>query len=118
MQVDGEVLQFMVLPFGLSIVPRVFTKITKPMAEQLAWEGINTLFYLDDWLIIANSEDAATMATATTVDITQRMGFLVNTLKSKLTPAQRLVCFGMEWDTAQATLALSADNRLRYAFKL
>ncbi len=58
-QVDSHVLQFKVIPFDLSIVPRIFTKLTKIVPASLTSQGlggVSTLMYLDDWLIHAPSE--------------------------------------------------------------
>ena len=43
--------QFRVLPFGLNIAPRVFTKLTKPILRELRLLGVGVLVYLDDWLV-------------------------------------------------------------------
>lgn len=44
-EVDGQVLQLMVIPFGLNIAPRVFTKLTRVVAVCLASLGVNILMY-------------------------------------------------------------------------
>lgn len=36
LQVNQQILQFMLLPFELSITPQVFTKLTKPVAQKLS----------------------------------------------------------------------------------
>ncbi len=46
---EGVAYQYTVLPFGLSLAPRTFTKCMRQM-------GIHILNYLDDWLILAQSE--------------------------------------------------------------
>ena len=43
--------RFRVLPFGLNIAPRVFTKLTKPILRELRLLGVGVLVYLDDWLV-------------------------------------------------------------------
>ena len=40
--------QFKVMPFGLNIAPRVFTRILRPVHQALAREGIQVMMYLDD----------------------------------------------------------------------
>ena len=46
---DGStVLRFCVMPFGLNIAPRVFTKLTKEGLSLLRSMGIQVLVYLDD----------------------------------------------------------------------
>ncbi len=41
-----------VLPFGLSLSPRVFTKVAEAALVPLREQGVRILNYLDDWLIL------------------------------------------------------------------
>ena len=52
---QGKVFQFRALPFGLSLAPWVFTRITREMCIAAHAKGIRLLVYLDDWLILAAS---------------------------------------------------------------
>ena len=57
---DGPtVLRFTVMPFGLNIAPRVFTKLTRTVASMLTDRNIFALMYLDDWLIQVSSQEEA-----------------------------------------------------------
>ncbi len=47
--------QYKVLPFGLSLSPRVFTKVAEAALVPLREQGVRILNYLDDWLILAQS---------------------------------------------------------------
>ncbi len=46
-----------VLPFGLSLSPRVFTKVAEAALVPLIEQGVRILNYLDDWRILAQSQD-------------------------------------------------------------
>ncbi len=46
-----------VLPFGLSLSPRVFMKVAEVALVPLREQGVRILNYLDDWLILAQSQD-------------------------------------------------------------
>ncbi len=46
----------MVLPFGMSLAPRTFTKCMDSALSPLRQMGIRILNYLGDWLILAQSE--------------------------------------------------------------
>ncbi|KAL0147058.1 hypothetical protein M9458_057582, partial [Cirrhinus mrigala] len=54
---EGRAYQYKVLPFGLSLSPRVFTKVAEGALNPLWRRGIRILNYLDDWLIMAHSRD-------------------------------------------------------------
>ncbi len=50
---EGVAYQYTVLPFGLSLAPRTFTKCMDAALSPLRQMGIRILNYLDDWLILA-----------------------------------------------------------------
>lgn len=52
----STVFQFKCLPFGLSSAPRTFTKLLKPVITFLRKEGIRLIVYLDDILIVGESQ--------------------------------------------------------------
>lgn len=49
--------QFKVCPFGLALAPRTFTKCVNAVLSPLRQSVMHILKYLDDWLIIARSQD-------------------------------------------------------------
>ncbi|KAL0174654.1 hypothetical protein M9458_030622, partial [Cirrhinus mrigala] len=51
---EGQALQYKVLPFGLSLLPCMFTKIEEAALAPLREVGI---CILDDWLILAHSRE-------------------------------------------------------------
>ncbi|MPC61019.1 Protein P [Portunus trituberculatus] len=108
----SRVLCFTVLPFGLNIGSRVFTKIMKTLASMLADVNIR-IMYLDDWLVQGSSREEAQAATTRTVSISEFLGFHFNFPKSRLEPTQDLQWLGMWWDTQISTIRLSEDNRRR-----
>ncbi len=56
---QGKIYEFKVLPFGLSLAPRIFTKCVEAALTPLRQQGIRILAYLDDWLICARSKEMA-----------------------------------------------------------
>ncbi|KAL0148328.1 hypothetical protein M9458_056390, partial [Cirrhinus mrigala] len=54
---EGRAYQYKVLPFGLSLSPRVFMKVAEAALAPLREVGIHILNYLDDRLILAHSWD-------------------------------------------------------------
>ena len=108
-----NIYQFCVLPFGLNIAPRVFTKVLRPVHSRLASKGVNVLMYLDDWLVYAPTREECTVMVQHTLQLGSEMGLSFNMEKSQLSPSQALQWLGMSWDTTSATVALSRDNQLR-----
>ena len=116
---DGEtVLRFRVMPFGLNIAPRVFTKLTRTVASMLTDQGVSVLMYLDDWLVQGTSQSDAQAATTTTRIVCEHLGFKFNIPKCVLLPSQSIDWLGMNWDSRSASLRLTTTNREKLVGKL
>ncbi len=90
---EGRAYQYKVLPFGLSLSPRVFTKVAEAALVSLREHGVRILNYLDDWLILAQSQDQL---------YEHRLCLRVNWEKSKLLPTQKISFLGMEFGFGQS----------------
>ena len=117
-RVDDLVLQSTVMPFGLNIAPRVFTKLTKVVASLLARHGVSSLMYLDDWLLQASSRERVLRDLEVTLRVCRAMGFRFNLPKSCLVPSQVITWLGLSWDARSASVRLSDRNRTRLLQKL
>ena len=53
---------FKVVPFGLNIAPRVFTKLVNIIITTLRQQGVNVVAYLDDWLVWGMSPEECALA--------------------------------------------------------
>ena len=56
-QWKAQAYQFRCLPFGLATVPRVFTKLMRPVVTCLRQQGIRLVQYLDDTLLLSAVKD-------------------------------------------------------------
>lgn len=93
---EGTAYEYLVLPFGLALSPRCFSKTLEAALAPLRAQGIQILAYLDDMAIICRSEEQAVTHTAMVLSHIQALGFSVNYMKSSLTPRQRLEFLGLE----------------------
>ncbi|KAI2644452.1 Transposon Ty3-G Gag-Pol polyprotein [Labeo rohita] len=112
---EGRAYQYKVLPFGLSLSPRVFTKVTEAALSPLWWMGIRILNYLDDWLLIAHSRDVLCKHRDLVLRHLSHLGLQVKREKSKLSPVQRISFLGVELDSVNMTARLTnecAQSRL------
>ncbi len=87
---EGRAYQYKVLPFGLSLSPRVFTKVAEAALVPLREQGVRILNYLDDWLILAQSQDQLCEHRDLVLSHLSQLGLRVNWEKSKLLPTQEL----------------------------
>ncbi len=100
---EGRAYQYKVLPFGLSLSPRVFTKVVEAALVPLREAGIRVLNYLNDWLILAQSrallcEHRDTVLGPSAGGASGQLG------KEQLSPVQRISFLGMELDSVNVGL--------------
>ncbi|KAI2668514.1 Transposon Ty3-G Gag-Pol polyprotein [Labeo rohita] len=91
----GEAYQYRVLPFGLALSPPHF------------YEGIRILNYIDDWLILAQSEQVVTQHRDVVLAHMKELGLRLNAKKSVLSPLQRTTYLGVVWDSTMMQARLS-----------
>ena len=87
----GRHFQFKVLPFSLSLSPRVFTRVVAAALAPLQKQGMKVLPYLDDWLVCAPSQSQVAWDTARLI---QHAAWLGLTVKSHLDPSQQVTYLG------------------------
>ncbi len=100
---QGRAYQYKVLPFGLSLLPRVFMKVAEAALVPLREQGVRILNYLDDWLILAQSQDQLCEHRYLVLSHLSQLGLRVNWEKSKLLPTQRISFLSMELDSVDQT---------------
>ncbi len=87
---EGVAYQYKVLPFGLSLAPRTFTRCMDAALSPLRQMGIRILNYLDDWLILAQSQAFLTSHKTLLLSHLVCLWLRVNLAKSRLSPSQRV----------------------------
>lgn len=119
-QWKDNVCQFMVLPYGLSITPRVFTitNMKKLVAQALSRQGFEALMYLNNWLVQASSCHEGGAHLNLLLSLTGDRGLLVSFVKSHLVPTQTIDWLCMKWDSHLVTLQLSPDNQRQVLTKV
>ncbi|KAL0194819.1 hypothetical protein M9458_008391, partial [Cirrhinus mrigala] len=86
----GEAYQYRVLPFGLALSPRTFMKCVDAALAPLRLQGIRILNYIDDWLILAQSEMVAVRHETERQEKTTYLGVVWDstTMQARLSPAR------------------------------
>ncbi len=84
----GKAYQYKVLPFGLALAPRTFTKCMDAALAPLRLQGIRVLNYLDDWLILAHSRELVSRHRDIVLRHINSLGLRMNAKKSVLLPSQ------------------------------
>ncbi len=90
----GKAFQYRVLPCRLALSPRTFTKCIDAALAPLRLQGIRVLNYIDDWLILAQSQEMAVRQRDVVLGHIRSLGLRLNTKKMVLSPAQRTTFLG------------------------
>ncbi len=84
----GKAYQYKVLPFGLALAPRTFTKCMDAALAPLRLQGIRVLNYLDDRFILAHSRELVSRHRDIVLGHNHSFGLRMNAKKSVLLPSQ------------------------------
>ncbi|CAM4558277.1 unnamed protein product [Leuciscus chuanchicus] len=103
----GKAYQYRVLPFGLALSPRTFTKCVDAALAPLRLQGIRIMNYIDDWLILAQSHRLAVQHRDVVLAHMKELGLRLNAKKSVLSPLQRTTFLGVVWDSVSMQARLS-----------
>lgn len=107
---QGVVYEYTVLPFGLSLSPRVFVKCTVTAIAPLRERGLRLAMYLDDWLLAAQCPNQLQDHARLLLSHLASLGFTVNWDKSVLVPSQSIEFIGLHLDSIAFKARLSADR--------
>ena len=109
--VHGKTFQYKVLPFGLKDSPWVFMRVVATLVGHLRRLGLRLFYYLDDWLLVAESRDLLETHLRTILQWNRDLGFLVNWKKSSLTPQRLPSYLGAQLDIPRL-LARPLEHRV------
>lgn len=107
---QGVVYEYTVLPFGLSLSPRVFVKCTEAAIAPLRKKGLRLATYIDDWLLAALCPQQIQAHTRLLLSHLASLGFTVNWEKSVLIPSQSIEFIGLHLNSITCKARLSADR--------
>lgn len=110
---NGTLYEYNCLPFGLSCAPLVFTKVMKPVAQNLRERGVLLVIYLDDFLILGNSFQECQYNVELTKELLTRLGFIINYDKSSLVPSKICNFLGFIYNSQDMTVTLPKNKKVR-----
>ncbi len=111
----GKGYQYKVLPFGLALAPRTFTKCMDAVLAHLRFQGIRVPNYLDDWLILAHSRELVSRHRDIVLHHIRSLGLKMNAKKSVLFPSQQTVFLGVHLDSVQMQARLAPARISNFA---
>lgn len=107
---ENSLYEFRCLPFGLATAPYVFCKLMKPIICYLRSRSLLSVNYLDDFLLIANSESECIKNYEITSRLLCKIGFRINEEKSQRVPLQRCRFLGFVLDSCCMKIFLPEEK--------
>ena len=107
---DGQLFHFVCLPFGLASVPKVFTRILRPIYAWFRQQCIRCAYYIDDSLNMDRNFQLCLNNTHTMVNVLESLGFTINKKKSILNPVQRITFFWFIIDSVKFLVILLEEK--------
>jgi len=98
--------EFTCLPFGLSIAPFIFAKLTKPIVSILRKNGNVSVVYLDDFWLCGESYQLCHQNVTETIKLLSYLGFVINYTKSDLIPKQEITYLGLIFNSEKYQVSL------------
>eukprot|EP01094_Clydonella_sp_ATCC50884_P019872 TRINITY_DN398_c0_g1_i1.p2 TRINITY_DN398_c0_g1~~TRINITY_DN398_c0_g1_i1.p2 ORF type:complete len:633 (-),score=104.69 TRINITY_DN398_c0_g1_i1:559-2457(-) len=91
----GRTYRYRVLPFGSSSSPWIFCRMVRPMVQLARERGIRLVAYVDDILVMAQTEEECRRHTAEVRRIFEEHGWVLNLAKCELEPTRRIEYLGL-----------------------
>ena len=110
---QNNIYEFTVLPFGLCTSPYVFTKILKPVMSQLRMQGLMSVDYLDDILLIGKNYEECFNNVKLTRSLLESLGFVLNEKKCKLSPSKQCRFLGFEINSHECIVFIPEEKKIK-----
>ena len=107
---QGRLLQYIVLPFGLSSSPWLFSKVMKVVVSHLCKMGYIVIYYLDDGWQCGRTYNKCLQACYATHNLLVACSFIPNLSKSSLVPSQQVSMLGFELNSVTMTIQISKEK--------
>ena len=108
--VQGVHYQFRAMPFGITVAPRVFTKLMAAVGGHLRSQQIHIFMYLDDWLVKNQIRELLLHQLNQTLQLLVDLGLIINLDKCHLVPSQIITYLGAVFNLNKG-LVLPSENR-------
>ena len=108
-----QLYMFTAFPNGLACCPRLFTKFLKPVMAHLDMLGFVSTIFIDDTLLMGNSEKGCVQNMKNTLALFKSLGFVVHPNKSVLIPSHKFIYLVFEIDSQSMTVVPTLERKQR-----
>ena len=111
-EIDGvtKYFVFVVLPFGLTSAPFIFTKIVRVLVKLWRGHGVRICVFIDDGLGAKKNKSVARMDANLVRYSLEYSGFVANVEKSHWEPSQELTWLGVTVNLASGSFSISNER--------
>ena len=103
-----------VLPFGLSLSPYIFTRITEWLARQVRKRfGLQVAVYVDDFLLGAQSEEELLTGLRKVKNFFEKLGVIISEKTSQI-PAREVEFLGFLWNAERKEISVTKERCREY----
>lgn len=114
----GTTVASTVLPFGLSISPYIFTRITGWLARMIRKSfGLHAAVYIDDFLIGAKDKETLEAGLVKVKELFGRLGVILSPKTSHI-PRAEVEYLGFVWNADKKTVSITSERRKEYRRKI
>lgn len=106
LKVGQNIYRFLAAPFGLNILPELWTKTMKVLQRLWRKRGILCFLYLDDILIVNKNKSTLQIELGYILQSLKDAGLQINTKKSVLSPTQVIDHLGFQIDFLKGVLTV------------
>ena len=106
-QFEGIRYKYVCLPNGLSLAPRIFIKLMKPVLSSLRKKEHQVMNYLDGFFLVGDTFEECKDAAIDSCDLLIKLGFSIHPDKSQFIPIQKIDHLGFTLDSTLMTLCLT-----------
>lgn len=110
---EGRIYRWRVLPFGLSVAPRTYTKIMRLLLKRWRALGIRCSGYIDDSIFFAETVEEAERIRDIVLRDMERFGLTINARKAALTPSQCVAYLGYLFDASGEPRLFVPEDKLQ-----
>ena len=103
----GQLYAYTCFPNGLANCPRYFTKLLKSVYGYLRSRGLLSAAFIDDCYLQGQSYDDCKQNSMATVELFEKLGFVIHSEKSVFEPTKKLTYLGFILNSADMTVTLS-----------
>ncbi|KAA6397710.1 MAG: putative Transposon Ty3-G Gag-Pol polyprotein, partial [Streblomastix strix] len=111
-QFKQKTYQYIAMPFGISLAPRTFHKILRPVIESIRCKwNVRILSYVDDIIIIGKDKQVLENKTQEISNYMRTLGWVISEKKSRITAMQEFEFLGWNFNSLNQQMKITEEKK-------